>query len=728
MTPTTDSDRSEELPGHLCWLQPRQWALWRDVGVRAPGFPVSGLDAFGGPDEAIRLGEVARDPRFLEAVTWQNRAALRNAIAKVGDGIRQNSTARRRLDVVARYWQRYCSKNETIGFFGPMGWGTVVDTPVPVVQRPGPGLLDERRVRFEVWAIQALADALVKEPELRRWLPPRRRPDRRPCHLSREEAVVYGACDGRTPAWQTGDLAVLESLTEGGLVQWDLSVALGPHPERHLRAQLQRVGDDVVRAEAISVLCELDQSRADVVAAAGDHVELERALDHLDERFVELTGASPAHAPGETYGARTVCYEDCRRDHTIEFGDPLREALAEALLPLLPGARWYCGEVATVARRIMGDALASVRSELGQGIVPATEVWQRTTAQLVAHQPELLERQRELQRRFARLFAGGTDGLAERAKAAFDDARPGWRDAVYMSPDVQIAAASTEAICAGDFSLVVGDFHPGTMLMEQSFILEQHPDPAHLRRLVVADVEPPRVFPVPSPLLPRMSGRTFPGVALADDLCLLTGPDTYMPEAYHTVHLADLVVADAEEGPVLATCDRAVEAPLEDAFWLHGFLPVLWDYTPFPPAPHVERLTVGRAVLRRETWDVPAGAIEWAFPPATAGKGEARAWAEGEGMPRRVFALAPGEIKPLYIDFESRSLTRVLARLVRHTAEAQGREETLRFTEMLPTPDQTWLLDADGNSYTSELRLVVVDMTRWPSLSRVRTPWASSKQ
>jgi len=29
---------------------------------------------------------------------------------------------------------------------------------------------------------------------------------------------------------------------------------------------------------------------------------------------------------------------------------------------------------------------------------------------------------------------------------------------------------------------------------------------------------------------------------------------------------------------------------------------------------------------------------------------------------------------------------------------------------MLPAPDQTWLPDAEGNRYTSELRMVAVDL------------------
>jgi hypothetical protein len=50
-----------------------EWALRRDFAVRSAGFPVAGLDAFGAEDESGRLREVAADPAFREALTWQNR-------------------------------------------------------------------------------------------------------------------------------------------------------------------------------------------------------------------------------------------------------------------------------------------------------------------------------------------------------------------------------------------------------------------------------------------------------------------------------------------------------------------------------------------------------------------------------------------------------------------------------------------------------------------------------
>jgi hypothetical protein len=62
------------------------WALWRDCAVRSTGFGIAGLEAFGAPDEEQRLAQVARDPRFREAVAWQSREALRGGVDKLAAG------------------------------------------------------------------------------------------------------------------------------------------------------------------------------------------------------------------------------------------------------------------------------------------------------------------------------------------------------------------------------------------------------------------------------------------------------------------------------------------------------------------------------------------------------------------------------------------------------------------------------------------------------------------
>ena len=114
------------------------------------------------PDGSARL---ARQPRFREAVTWQNPAALVNAVVNVAeDTPTKPSRARGREEIVASYWQRYCAKNDTIGFFGPLAWRHVPDDGPALRSHPG-SLVRERAVHLEAWPVQALAEAL--DPQLK---------------------------------------------------------------------------------------------------------------------------------------------------------------------------------------------------------------------------------------------------------------------------------------------------------------------------------------------------------------------------------------------------------------------------------------------------------------------------------------------------------------------------------------------------------------------------------
>jgi hypothetical protein len=135
-----------------------EWSLWRDFAVRSAGFPVEGLGAFGDGEER-RLVAVARDPAFREAVGWQSRETLRHAVQKLAAGA-SSSPSRRRgwTDAVGAYWQRYCSKNDTIGYFGPLAWGSFAEDGDGISVRAG-ALERERAVHFETWAMEAVAAA-----------------------------------------------------------------------------------------------------------------------------------------------------------------------------------------------------------------------------------------------------------------------------------------------------------------------------------------------------------------------------------------------------------------------------------------------------------------------------------------------------------------------------------------------------------------------------------------
>jgi hypothetical protein len=203
------------------------WALWRDFAIRSAGFPVSGLDDFGVGDEGERLRKVAADPLFREALAWQNRQALATQVYPIARAVRQSGSKRRRREaVIANYWQRYCAKNDMIGFFGPLAWGRIRDDG-PAVAARSRGLIAQREVHVETWCMEAVARQM--DPAIR--------------------------------------------------------VPLRLHPEREMRAQIERLGDPAAREQAIHVLDRLETAREAVAAARGD--DLVAALDAFDDTFFE---------------------------------------------------------------------------------------------------------------------------------------------------------------------------------------------------------------------------------------------------------------------------------------------------------------------------------------------------------------------------------------------------------------------------------------------------------
>ena len=115
------------------------------------------------------LRDAGCDARFREAIAWQNRDALHQSVdSLLRAPAKRNNQTRKGERLITLYLQRYCAKNEMIGFFGPLAWGVFADDGPAVIQRPGPDLVGKRKVHFEYWAINALAEAFSKRPDLRK--------------------------------------------------------------------------------------------------------------------------------------------------------------------------------------------------------------------------------------------------------------------------------------------------------------------------------------------------------------------------------------------------------------------------------------------------------------------------------------------------------------------------------------------------------------------------------
>ena len=127
------------------------------------------------------------------------------------------------------------------------------------------------------------------------------------------------------------------------------------------------------------------------------------------------------------------------------------------------------------------------------------------------------------------------------------------------------------------------------------------------------------------------------------------------------------------------------------------------------PQSHVPRITIDKLVVARESWSFSASELDFIHPEAEHERYlQARRWMRCHGLPRFVFVRVPVEVKPFYLDFESPIYVEIFIKMIRRMLASESREGNVTLSEMLPAPDQVWLPDADGRTYTSEFRMVAL--------------------
>src|SRR5215469_12031135 len=225
------------------------------------------------PQLSHSIREIVACPRFREAVTWQNRGvvdrALNSLLRKNSDGGSRTQRQRQSEELVASYLQRYCAKNDTIGFFGPVGWAKFGSEREVLLVKPGKNFVATRRVYFETWPIQALAAVIARDPDIYPWLRPLLMPFIRidgltlhhPIYGSKRmttgQVGILRACDGRLPAKRIVEKLLhlpgayfkrpaeiyqsLADLAAKRLIFWGFNIPFEAYQERALRAALCNV-------------------------------------------------------------------------------------------------------------------------------------------------------------------------------------------------------------------------------------------------------------------------------------------------------------------------------------------------------------------------------------------------------------------------------------------------------------------------------------------------------
>jgi hypothetical protein len=687
------------------------------------------------------LYRLAARADFREAVCWQNpRASQTLATALSGRPQAEPNHGQRRNELLAvRYLQRYCTKNDSIGFFGPVGWGELAESEPALRSVPGPSLLASRKVFFEHWAIDAVAGRLAADPRLRLWCPPRRMPTvhldghvlsypvGQTAVLDRATASLLRLCDGTSAATAVAGrlvasepeafptpetvYAALADLEQDGVITWTFEVPTQvQEPEAALLAQLSGVGHPPSAAHAQDLLRPLLEAREHVAAAAGDPERLATALARFDGVFQELTAQASHRSAGRTYASRTPLYEDALRNVDVTIGTALIGRVGPVLGLLLQSARWLSHHLAATYRSALEQTHQGLaREATSVDLVPFLDAALPLFAgERGALPPVAAPVLQEFQRRWAAVLQLDDETPARRSVAslagpvaeAFAAPGFGWPGAACHSPDLMLAAANgLDSIARGEYTIVLGELHLCANTLLSPALLHQHPNAEELIAAYARDSAVPRIAPVYSRHIGGL--RVAIGPWSPRDFHVELG-DTRSPrDRAHVLAAGSLVVEKGVGGLRVRSRDGACDFEVIDFF--EHFLSVLASRFELAAAKrHTPRVVVDGVVITRERWVLEPGELCFLREANDFDQFQgARRLRLALGMPERVFVRTPEEPKPFFVDFSSPLLIQMWAGMTRDGSGAV-------VSEMLPDLTEGWLTDASGNVYTAELRLAVV--------------------
>jgi hypothetical protein len=685
-----------------------------------------------------RLVDLLANGRLREAALWQNRDAFRLASTRLLDGHGSPGDRRNAAAFIAMLVQRYAAKNDSLGFFGPVGWARFIDDDLCVEVTPGPTLLARREVYFEGWAIDALADALDKNPALKPWTTPRVTsgvwigpehvvvPVTGSVAVSAAQRSLLVLSDGTRTAREIAAAAMtqnppvadsesvvfdmLHELVERQLLSWRLEVPSQLYPEHDLANRLKRIGDAAVRADCETALRTLVDAKARVGAAAGNHEALEPALADLDAAFTRITGHAPTRRHGEMYAARTLVFEDCRRDCEVGFGRELLARLGPPLSLVLDGARWVSAELRAEFTRQLRACHAHLRAALRSDTVDAHlfmnyvgskgreltgPISQRILDQFQQRWRWIISRPLDAQR--LTLGVGEVEARAREAFAA--QGASSWGG--YFCPDVMVASPSLSALQQGQFHCVLGEIHSNNTLL-WSALVSQHPHVESIQRALAEDTQDQTMLLVQTPKARWVSRLNV--TTLSTFWRYEHGDDPPSLPSCRSLPAALLVAADDGQSVRISARDGRVEFDAYDLF----AITMSYEADRIVSAmlrsgAHAPRVTIGDLTVSREQWQATPAEMPFlreTDPHLTfAGM---REWGRARGMPRHVFYKSAGETKPCYLDFDSALYVSVFTKLMRRLRGTAS----VRIVEMLPAIGEVWLPDREDARYTSEIRIV----------------------
>lgn len=635
----------------------------------------------------------------------------------------ENSATRKFERRLVSYLQRFCTKNETQSFFGPINYATLApDQPEVLQLRYASETLQQRCAFPSQWMVEAMAAAISAEPELRFFLRPRRATH---CLLGEnytltfpmsstirvldaQQAWLFEHADGRRTVRELAQASRedclktwqrLEQLQRWAaivlpvLIPGDTSDPLG-----YLQNWLANVPESPARTRWQTTLHQLHTLIEKF--AATPFPQRTSLLDQMEILFTSACGQKAHRGAGAMYVDRSLLFEECLGNlEQCSIGGSLAHQLTHKLQPILN--LWY------VYGHLQMQRDQRIAYQLWQRLRTSSTHTVPLLAYLHAAQNEIEhsvlpgeDETATLLQRLRTLVSCRSDGHI--ARLSYTDLPRAPVEHAYTSLDVMIASERISALQQGNYQIILGEGHalPLLLVFPTAHFLEEEQRDA-LKRAFSAKITAPDSTTITAQVLVTRKNKIFPYMLTDSQIELrpFYSDTRAIPVAAVEVYESAGTLALRAEGRDLrlhTSLKRLSEQfdPLAP-FAFPGVRPPTIDL-----GEHTPRIEVDGIVCQRERWTLPTTPIKTQGLKGCELFLKVWRWKELHGLPQEVFVRAPHEPKPIYIDFCNYFLHELLCRM------ADGCD-FLVLSEMLPHSQQLWL-GQENEHYSCELRMIAV--------------------
>nr|WP_154985481.1 lantibiotic dehydratase [Paenibacillus xylanexedens] len=665
-----------------------------------------------------QLQDIFKNVRLQEAVFQQSPSMYKNALLPY----LQNSLEKRNADVkrterqLISYMQRFCTKNETTSYFGPIQYGKLTNIDEDVTYTVSvSGQERERRTFFPYWAVSSLVNVLKVKEVFRPY-----------CSvklsylLNKEGSTLYFPHSGKRITLQERYHPLIEGLshdfqtileltdhlpwtyeeTEPMLSRleskkWvDIEIPISITEPDALRSLREWLNNPVLPThpevtlwrQRINWLWDLKNSYASFPLE-----EKMNALTQLEQSFTEWTGENPRRSGGAIYADRTLLYEESHGPlDELQIGGTIEAVIRESVPKWLNLCAKHGQEKYEKQQKLAKEIFTALYPSAKE--VPylkfIQDVTQHPEAQIWENRWQNI--QTDTEQHVQSFVQKSNDFVVELPNdSPYEfDSDLGW----INSPDLMLAKKND-----GTYQVILGEIHDTVMIW--GWALQFHNDEENLTAQLEKKIKSSTMN---QPMLNLLSNKRFkivpfeyPGIT-AQMSSISNSPNQKIPLAQAKVQCLDNGVAISlpEDDGMYRIYNGELHTMVHSFFALPKAVPFVINTGSFTP-----RLMMGEVVVQRAKWQIKKGNF---WDGVYKGSSSELFYAAFKfhlvnGLPKEAFVKTANQPKPFYIDFENYFLLEMW--------NAFWTDEECTLSEMLPGLNETWLTKGHEQHHTAELRI-----------------------